>query len=51
MQLNMRFKLYNATLNTNAIGKFYLEEIGGAPFGLQNHVGWWPLNGDVLDYS
>ena len=29
----------------------YDEGIGGAPLDLHNLVGWWPLNGNLNDYS
>ena len=45
------FQLYNASLSASAIEKLYLEGIGGAPVSLQNLVGWWPLNGNIQDYS
>ncbi len=44
-------QLYNATLSPAEANALYLEGIGGAPVKPQNIVGWWPLNGDVNDYS
>ncbi len=44
-------QMYNATLNANDIAALYQEGIGGAPINLQSLVGWWPLNGNVNDYS
>ena len=29
----------------------YLKGIGAAPIDPSHIVGWWPLNGDVNDYS
>jgi hypothetical protein len=44
-------QIYNKSLNSNQISQLYTEGIGGPPELLQNLVGWWPLNGDVVDYS
>ncbi len=44
-------QLYNTSLTANSIRQLYIEGIGGAPINLQNLVGWWPLNGDAMDYS
>ena len=44
-------QLYNTSLDQNSITALYQEGIGGAPIDLQNLVGWWPLNGNVNDYS
>ena len=44
-------QIYNTTLNGNEISASYLEGVGGAPVQLQNLVGWWPLNGNLNDYS
>ena len=44
-------QMYNSTLDSNAISMLYSEGIGGAPVDMQSLVGWWPLNGDVNDYS
>jgi len=44
-------QIYNTSLSANQIQSLYLKGIGGAPSPLQNLVGWWPLNGDVKDYS
>ncbi len=44
-------QLYNTSLTTNEITALYNGGIGGAPIKLNNLVGWWPLNGDVKDYS
>ena len=29
----------------------YYEGIGGAPIDLNDLQGWWPLNGNMNDYS
>ena len=42
---------YNAALTQNEIQVLNVEGIGGAPVRLQNLIGWWPLNGDAVDYS
>jgi hypothetical protein len=44
-------QIYNTSLSNVAIEAMYNEGIGGAPVDLQNLVGWWPLNGNVNDYS
>ncbi|MDE1860338.1 MAG: LamG domain-containing protein [Candidatus Micrarchaeota archaeon] len=44
-------QLYNTSLTQNEITALYYEGIGGHPEALNNLVGWWPLNGDVNDYS
>jgi len=44
-------QIYNASLSANQIASLYNEGMGGAPMKLQNLVGWWPLNGDMKDYS
>ncbi|MDE1855249.1 MAG: hypothetical protein KGH57_02955 [Candidatus Micrarchaeota archaeon] len=44
-------QIYNASLSSNELGNIYLEGIGGAPTVLQNLVAWWPLNGNINDYS
>ncbi len=44
-------QVYNTTLSPAEVNAIYLEGIGGAPIRPQNLVGWWPLNGDVNDYS
>jgi hypothetical protein len=45
------FQAYNSSLSSNQILFMYNEGIGGAPLDLQNLVGWWPLNGNLNDYS
>ncbi len=44
-------QLYNTSLSANEVQALYLEGIGGAPIKIQNLVGWWPLNGNLNDYS
>ena len=44
-------QLYNTTLTANEIHNIYHEGISGAPISEQNLVGWWPLNGNMNDYS
>ncbi|MDE1871029.1 MAG: hypothetical protein KGI06_02200 [Candidatus Micrarchaeota archaeon] len=44
-------QLYNTSLSQNAVVSLYDEGLGGAPINLKNLVGWWPLNGDIYDYS
>jgi len=44
-------QIYNTSLSASEIQALYLEGIGGAPFELQNLVGWYPLNGNANDYS
>ncbi len=44
-------QLYNTSLSANEILALYQEGIGGTPIKLQNIVGWWPLNGNIQDYS
>ncbi len=44
-------QLYNTTLSTAEVQALYQEGIGGAPVRPQNIVGWWPLNGNLNDYS
>jgi hypothetical protein len=44
-------QVYNTTFDANAVQYLYLEGIGGVPISPQYLVGWWPLNGDAIDYS
>ncbi len=45
------FQIYNTSLTADQVQYLYNEGIGGAPIYLQHLVGWWPINGDTLDYS
>jgi hypothetical protein len=44
-------QLYNTSLSASEVASLYSEGIGGAPLPMPGLVGWWPLNGDVNDYS
>ncbi|MCL4375616.1 LamG domain-containing protein [Candidatus Marsarchaeota archaeon] len=44
-------QMYNTSLSGNEIAILYGEGIGGRPTNLQALSGWWPLNGNVTDYS
>lgn len=44
-------QMYNASISASEVSSLYHEGIGGAPIQLQNLVGWWPLNGNLNDYS
>jgi hypothetical protein len=44
-------QIYNTSLDASSIATLYQEGIGGAPVDPSHLVGWWPLNGDVKDYS
>ncbi len=44
-------QIYNASLTADQVQYLYKEGIGGAPIYLQRLVGWWPINGDTIDYS
>ncbi|MDE1768490.1 MAG: hypothetical protein KGH62_03915, partial [Candidatus Micrarchaeota archaeon] len=46
---NLQF--YNTALSANSIQALYQEGLGGEPIDLADLIGWWPLNGDTLDYS
>ena len=46
---NLQF--YNVSLSQPEIQALYLEGIGGAPVRPQDIVGWWPMNGNMNDYS
>lgn len=48
-EANVQF--YNTSLSANDIVLLYTRGIGSAPVNLQSLVGWWPLNGDLNDYS
>ena len=44
-------QIYNTSLSGPEMTALYQEGIGGAPIRPQNIVGWWPLNGNLNDYS
>ena len=44
-------QLYNTALSAAQVQSLYGEGISGPPQTTSSLVGWWPLNGDVLDYS
>ncbi len=44
-------QVYNISLSNSSIKTLYARGIGSTPVDLQNLIGWWPLNGDVNDYS
>jgi hypothetical protein len=44
-------QLYNTSLDPAQVQGLYMEGIGGDPIDIKNLVGWWPLNGDTIDYS
>ncbi len=44
-------QVYSRALQQNLITSLYQEGVGGIPIDLQYLVGWWPLNGNVNDYS
>jgi hypothetical protein len=44
-------QVYNESLNADQVQTIYSQGIGGAPVLPGNLVGWWPLNGDAIDYS
>ncbi len=44
-------QIYNTSLTAAELAALYQEGIGGAPVKPQNIVGWWPLNGNLNDYS
>lgn len=44
-------QVYNTSLDANQISALYLKGIGSAPVDPYHLAGWWPLNGDMNDYS
>lgn len=44
-------QLYNTSEPANFALALYKQGIGGQPSDLGHIVGWWPLNGDVIDYG
>jgi hypothetical protein len=45
------FQVYNTSLSQTEISALYQEGIGGAPIRPQNVTAWWPMNGNLDDYS
>jgi hypothetical protein len=43
-------QIYNTALAANQILNLYQQGISSIPL-ITNLVGWWPLNGDAIDYS
>lgn len=44
-------QVYNTSLSASDVQTLYAEGIGGIPININRLVGWWPLNGDTVDYS
>lgn len=44
-------QVYNVSLSSTDVQSLYREGIGGIPVYYGNIMGWWPLDGDVNDYS
>ncbi len=44
-------QMYNSSLSQSQVLQLYNEGIGGAPLNTNSLVGWWPLNGNLKDYS
>ena len=44
-------QIYDSVLSPANANALYLEGIGGAPIDINQLVGWWPLNGNIDDYS
>ena len=44
-------QIYNTSLDASQVLALYQKGIGAAPIDPNHIVGWWPLNGDVNDYS
>ncbi len=44
-------QVYNSTLSANDIMDLYDGGVGGAPIDIYHLAGWWPLNGNINDYS
>jgi hypothetical protein len=42
---------YNTSLTQAQVQAIYSQGFGGAPIMTQNAIGWWPLNGNMNDYS
>jgi hypothetical protein len=44
-------QIYNSILTKQQIYQLYLNGIDGLPTSTNSLVGWWPLNGNPVDYS
>lgn len=44
-------QVYNQSLTSTQVTALYSQGIAAAPVANSNSVGWWPLNGDLKDYS
>lgn len=44
-------QIYSTYLSSSQIQQLYSEGIGGAPLSGAGLIGWWPLNGNALDFS
>lgn len=44
-------QVYNVPLTSGRVSLLYSEGISGLPIQRTGLVGWWPLNGDCIDYS
>ena len=44
-------QMYNIDLSPAQEASLYAEGLGGTPVLPSNIVGWWPLNGNSIDYS
>ncbi len=44
-------QLYSTALSATNIHTIYLEGINGIPLNTPHLLGWWPLNGNLRDYS
>ena len=49
--LMSNIQIYNTSLSSNELNALYLEGIAGAPIDPNNIIDWWPLNGNMQDYS
>ena len=44
-------QIYNTSLSVNEVQALYFKGMDGLPIHLQNLTGWWPLNGNLNEYS
>ena len=44
-------QFYDSALSPQQILQLYQQGISGQPYTSSNLGGWWPLNGDAIDYS